>query len=145
MKSLQGKIAVVAGATRGAGRGIACMLGEAGATVYCTGRSTRARLAARQKGTDSPFGLEGRPEIIEETAEIKAGRRNSQVPQTLAPPPSSRVLLYINLGIIAVLLGVIVWKFLRRRRGIEANSSTGERSDGSSMSASDDAGARGVG
>ncbi len=43
MPSLKGKVAVVAGATRGAGRGIACMLGEAGATVYCTGRSTRAR------------------------------------------------------------------------------------------------------
>jgi NAD(P)-dependent dehydrogenase (short-subunit alcohol dehydrogenase family) len=40
---LKGKIAVVAGATRGAGRGIACMLGEAGATVYCTGRSLRAQ------------------------------------------------------------------------------------------------------
>src|SRR5688572_21803334 len=39
MKPLLESIAVVAGATRGAGRGIACMLGEAGATVYCTGRS----------------------------------------------------------------------------------------------------------
>ncbi|KFM98545.1 hypothetical protein DJ93_5026 [Bacillus clarus] len=38
MKPLQGKGAVVAGATRGAGRGIAMMLGEAGATVYVTGR-----------------------------------------------------------------------------------------------------------
>jgi NAD(P)-dependent dehydrogenase (short-subunit alcohol dehydrogenase family) len=38
---LREKVAVVAGATRGAGRGIACMLGEAGATVYCTGRSIR--------------------------------------------------------------------------------------------------------
>ncbi len=37
MQSLKGQVAVVAGATRGAGRGIACMLGEAGATVYCTG------------------------------------------------------------------------------------------------------------
>lgn len=41
MKPLQGKIALVAGATRGAGRGIAMMLGEAGATVYVTGRSTK--------------------------------------------------------------------------------------------------------
>lgn len=59
MKPLSGKVAVVAGATRGAGRGIACMLGEAGATVYCTGRSVRGRAATA-----------GRPETIEETAEL---------------------------------------------------------------------------
>ena len=58
-KALSGKIAVVAGATRGAGRGIACMLGEAGATVYCTGRSVRGALASGA----------ARPETIEETAE----------------------------------------------------------------------------
>jgi len=58
-KGLQGKIALVAGATRGAGRGIAIALGEAGATVYCTGRSTRRHPATR-----------GRPETIEETAEL---------------------------------------------------------------------------
>jgi NAD(P)-dependent dehydrogenase (short-subunit alcohol dehydrogenase family) len=58
MKPLEGRIALVAGATRGAGRGIAMMLGEAGATVYCTGRSVRGRPAT---GT--------RPETIEETAE----------------------------------------------------------------------------
>ena len=45
MKDLEGRVAVVAGATRGAGRGIATMLGEAGATVYCTGRSVRSPLA----------------------------------------------------------------------------------------------------
>lgn len=56
---LQGKIALVAGATRGAGRGIAIALGEAGATVYCTGRSTRAGRART-----------GQPETIEETAEL---------------------------------------------------------------------------
>jgi NAD(P)-dependent dehydrogenase (short-subunit alcohol dehydrogenase family) len=56
---LKGKIALVAGATRGAGRGIAIALGEAGATVYCTGRSSRTR---RARG--------GRPETIEETAEL---------------------------------------------------------------------------
>ncbi len=59
MKPLQGKIAVVAGATRGAGRGIACMLGEAGATVYCTGRSVRGQRSEMD-----------RPETIEETAEM---------------------------------------------------------------------------
>ena len=57
-KPLDGKIAVVAGATRGAGRAIAIKLGEAGATVYATGRSVR--------GNPSPLG---RPETIEETAE----------------------------------------------------------------------------
>jgi len=59
MKSLEGTVAIVAGATRGAGRGIACMLGEAGATVYCTGRSVRGN------PTDPK-----RPESIEETAEM---------------------------------------------------------------------------
>jgi NAD(P)-dependent dehydrogenase (short-subunit alcohol dehydrogenase family) len=41
--ALRGRVAVVAGATRGAGRGIAVALGEAGATVICTGRSTTGR------------------------------------------------------------------------------------------------------
>jgi NAD(P)-dependent dehydrogenase (short-subunit alcohol dehydrogenase family) len=56
-RPLAGRIAVVAGATRGAGRGIARALGEAGATVYCTGRSV--------KGRPSPYK---RPETIDETA-----------------------------------------------------------------------------
>jgi NAD(P)-dependent dehydrogenase (short-subunit alcohol dehydrogenase family) len=56
---LRGTIAVVAGGTRGAGRGIAVMLGAAGATVYVTGRSVRGEPAT---GT--------RPETIEETAEM---------------------------------------------------------------------------
>src|SRR3954453_11156097 len=64
MSTLEGKIAVVAGATRGAGRGIARMLGEAGATVYCTGRSSRTR-----PNTSAPHHA-GRPETIEETAEL---------------------------------------------------------------------------
>ena len=46
-RPLEGKVALVAGASRGAGRGIACMLGEAGATVYCSGRSGRG--AGRSK------------------------------------------------------------------------------------------------
>jgi len=63
-KALQGKIALVAGATRGAGRGIAIALGEAGATVYCTGRSSRRERRA------SLLPTPGRPETIEETAEL---------------------------------------------------------------------------
>jgi NAD(P)-dependent dehydrogenase (short-subunit alcohol dehydrogenase family) len=58
-EALRGRVAVVAGATRGAGRGIAAALGEAGATVVCTGRTTRT---ARSEYD--------RPETIEETAEI---------------------------------------------------------------------------
>lgn len=56
---LQEKVALVAGGTRGAGRGIAIELGAAGATVYVTGRTTR----------DQPSEY-GRPETIEETAEL---------------------------------------------------------------------------
>jgi NAD(P)-dependent dehydrogenase (short-subunit alcohol dehydrogenase family) len=87
--TLSGKVALVAGATRGAGRAIALSLGERGATVYCTGRSSRAtrspdfdaEAAARarraaQAGATSrdevsrdAFALAGRPETIEETAE----------------------------------------------------------------------------
>jgi NAD(P)-dependent dehydrogenase (short-subunit alcohol dehydrogenase family) len=59
---LRGRIALVAGATRGAGRGIAVALGEAGATVYATGRSTRAQRSEYD-----------RPETIEETAELVTG------------------------------------------------------------------------
>jgi NAD(P)-dependent dehydrogenase (short-subunit alcohol dehydrogenase family) len=59
MGPLAGKVALVAGATRGAGRGIATALGEAGATVYCTGRSVR--------GAPSE---QGRPEALEDTAAL---------------------------------------------------------------------------
>jgi NAD(P)-dependent dehydrogenase (short-subunit alcohol dehydrogenase family) len=56
-KALKDKIAVVAGATRGAGRGIAVELGAAGAIVYCTGRSIKGETT-------------GRPETIDETADM---------------------------------------------------------------------------
>ena len=58
---LDGQVALVAGATRGAGRGIALELAAAGAKVYCTGRSTRGHPATP-----------GRPETLEETAELIA-------------------------------------------------------------------------
>ena len=60
--ALRGRVAVVAGSTRGAGRGIAAALGECGATVICTGRSTRA-----EGSTRSDYD---RPETIDETAEL---------------------------------------------------------------------------
>src|SRR5436190_3590883 len=59
--ALRGRVAVVAGATRGAGRGIAAALGEAGATVICTGRTSSARKI------HSDYD---RSETIEETAEL---------------------------------------------------------------------------
>ncbi|OMG47975.1 short-chain dehydrogenase [Paenibacillus macerans] len=68
-KPLQGKVAVVAGATRGAGRGIAVMLGAAGATVYCSGRSVR--------GQASDIG---RSETIDETAEMVTARGGKGIP-----------------------------------------------------------------
>jgi len=68
--AMQGKVALVAGATRGAGRGIAVQLGAAGATVYVTGRTTRNERSEMN-----------RPETIEETAELvnKAGGRGIAV------------------------------------------------------------------
>ncbi|NEE18868.1 SDR family oxidoreductase [Streptomyces sp. SID7499] len=69
--SLRDKVALVAGATRGAGRGIAVELGAAGATVYVTGRSTRARRSEYD-----------RPETIEDTADLvtAAGGNGIAVP-----------------------------------------------------------------
>jgi NAD(P)-dependent dehydrogenase (short-subunit alcohol dehydrogenase family) len=64
MKTLESKVAVVAGATRGAGRGIARALGEAGAVVYCTGRSSR-----RGERRHAHHYAQ-RPETIEDTAEL---------------------------------------------------------------------------
>lgn len=58
-RPLAGRIALVAGATRGAGRGIALALGEAGATVYCSGRSGG--------GARSDYD---RPETVDETAAL---------------------------------------------------------------------------
>ncbi|HEX9579132.1 MAG TPA: SDR family NAD(P)-dependent oxidoreductase [Myxococcales bacterium] len=66
---LIGQVALVAGATRGAGRGIARALGEAGAIVYCTGRSVRGR--------PSPYD---RPETIDETAEMITAAGGAAIP-----------------------------------------------------------------
>jgi NAD(P)-dependent dehydrogenase (short-subunit alcohol dehydrogenase family) len=69
MQKLKGRVVVVAGATRAAGRGIARGLGEAGATVYCTGRS--------MPGKPSPYG---RPETIEETAVLVTAAGGTGIP-----------------------------------------------------------------
>ncbi len=71
VRPLAGKVGLVAGATRGAGRGIAVELGAAGATVYVTGRTTRERRSEY-----------GRPETIEDTAALvdEAGGRGIAVP-----------------------------------------------------------------
>ncbi|CAH8708887.1 SDR family oxidoreductase [Paenibacillus thiaminolyticus] len=84
MKPLNGKVAVVAGATRGAGRGIAIELGAAGATVYVTGRTTRSQRSEYN-----------RPETIEETAELvsKAGGRGIAVQVDHLDPDQVRALI----------------------------------------------------
>jgi NAD(P)-dependent dehydrogenase (short-subunit alcohol dehydrogenase family) len=78
-------VAVVAGATRGAGRGIAAALGEAGATVVCTGRSTRARTLRSDYD---------RSETIEETAELvtNLGGHGVAVPVDHLDPEQVRTL-----------------------------------------------------
>ncbi|HZL73167.1 MAG TPA: SDR family oxidoreductase [Planctomycetota bacterium] len=76
-KPLEGRVALVAGATRGAGRGIAVELGAAGATVYVTGRSTRSQPSEMN-----------RPETIEETAslvDLEGGRGIAVQVDHLAP------------------------------------------------------------
>lgn len=84
MSGLAGKVALVAGASRGAGRGIAVQLGTAGATVYCTGRTTRA---ARSEMN--------RPETIEETAALvdEAGGRGIAVQVDHLVPDEVRALV----------------------------------------------------
>lgn len=81
---LQGKVALVAGATRGAGRGIAVELGAAGATVYVTGRSTRARRSEYD-----------RPETLEDTADLvtEAGGHGIAVPTDHLDPAQVRALV----------------------------------------------------
>jgi NAD(P)-dependent dehydrogenase (short-subunit alcohol dehydrogenase family) len=84
MKPLTGKVALVTGASRAAGRGIAVQLGAAGATVYVTGRSTRGRRSEMN-----------RPETIEETAELvdRAGGHGIAVPVDHLVPDQVRELV----------------------------------------------------
>ncbi|MEV5528402.1 SDR family oxidoreductase [Streptomyces prunicolor] len=81
---LEGKVALVAGATRGAGRGIAVELGAAGATVYVSGRSTRAQRSEYD-----------RPETVEDTADLvtAAGGQGIAVPTDHLEPSAVRALV----------------------------------------------------
>jgi NAD(P)-dependent dehydrogenase (short-subunit alcohol dehydrogenase family) len=81
---LEGRVALVTGATRGAGRGIAVALGEAGATVYCTGRSTRSSRSEYD-----------RPETIEDAAELvtAAGGQGIAVPVDHLDPSAVETLV----------------------------------------------------
>ncbi|MEV0981419.1 SDR family oxidoreductase [Streptomyces sp. NPDC049915] len=83
-RPLDGKVALVAGATRGAGRGIAVELGAAGATVYVTGRTTRARRSEYD-----------RPETIEDTADLvtEAGGKGIAVPADHLDPAQVRAVV----------------------------------------------------
>jgi NAD(P)-dependent dehydrogenase (short-subunit alcohol dehydrogenase family) len=83
-KSLRGKVALVAGATRGAGRGIAVELGAAGATVYVTGRTSRSQRSEMN-----------RPETIEETAALvdQAGGRGIAIQVDHLVPDEVRALV----------------------------------------------------
>jgi len=81
-EALRGRVALVAGATRGAGRGIAAALGEAGATVICTGRSSR---------TGALRSDYERPETIEETAELVTSLGGVGIPEVVDHLDSEQV------------------------------------------------------
>src|SRR2546423_5119173 len=90
--NLRGRVALVAGATRGVGRGTALALGEARATVYCTGRSTRANRLPRDRETkNSPFDYARRPETIEETADMVNARGGRGIPVVLDHTDATQV------------------------------------------------------
>jgi NAD(P)-dependent dehydrogenase (short-subunit alcohol dehydrogenase family) len=79
-KPLTGKVAIVTGSSRGAGRGIAVELGAAGATVYVTGRSTRQSPATSYAGLLKQAGLTALPGNIEDTAEEVTGAGGHGIP-----------------------------------------------------------------
>jgi NAD(P)-dependent dehydrogenase (short-subunit alcohol dehydrogenase family) len=106
---LRGRVALVAGATRGVGRGTALALGEAGATVYCTGRSTRkkknksfralSRSSAEAKKALPAEYYANRPETIEETAEMvgaRGGKGIAVVVDHLEPDKVAKLIMRIR-------------------------------------------------
>jgi NAD(P)-dependent dehydrogenase (short-subunit alcohol dehydrogenase family) len=95
MQTLRGRIAIVTGASRGAGRGVAVELGAAGATVYVTGRSTRGALAPGYAGFLEQTGLSTMPGSIDDTADevTAAGGRGIPVRCDHADPAQVRALV----------------------------------------------------
>ncbi|NUL03272.1 SDR family oxidoreductase [Streptomyces lunaelactis] len=85
LSPLTGKIALVAGATRGAGRAIAVQLGAAGATVYATGRTTRERVSEMGRATET---IEGTAELV-----TAAGGEGIAVPADHLDPAPVRALI----------------------------------------------------
>ena len=94
-QALAGRVALVAGATRGAGRGIAVELGAAGATVYVTGRSSRSEPTTAYAAFLERNGLAAMPGTIEDTAEevTAAGGRGIPVRCDHGDPAQVRALL----------------------------------------------------
>jgi NAD(P)-dependent dehydrogenase (short-subunit alcohol dehydrogenase family) len=117
-RPLAGKVALVAGATRGAGRGIALELGAAGATVYVTGRTTRNQRSEYD-----------RPETIEETAELvhEAGGEGIAIP-TDHLQPSQVEALVTRIGREQNRLDVLVNDIWGGERLIEWNTPLWEHS-----------------
>lgn len=135
-RALVGRVAVVAGATRGAGRGIAAALGEAGATVVCTGR------------TSSEVTLHSdydRPETVEETARLvtELGGVGVAIPTDHLDVLQVRALaerLRSDYGVLDVLVndiwGAEILKGPRRRGIARCGSTTSPTGCGSFGSAS---------
>jgi NAD(P)-dependent dehydrogenase (short-subunit alcohol dehydrogenase family) len=90
--NLTNRVALVAGATRGVGRGTALALGEAGATVYCTGRSTPSnRLPRDAANKSSPFDHARRPETVAQTADMVTQRGGKGIPCILDHTDAQKV------------------------------------------------------
>ena len=134
-RPLSGRVAVVAGATRGAGRGIARMLGEAGATVYCTGRSSRAQ-------PNAPSHVyAGRSETIEETAGMVTADGGTGIPVRVDHAAEDQVIALFErvgreqgrLDVLAIVMGNRLpgrasWKRHRPRAGRSSRAGSGRTS-----------------